>query len=137
MNCPVCKRSLAPTLSICFACGAMVNDSVREELQTKIAAPARSMSRQGSQTYLGSVPDMAATGVVGMRLMGVRPDSPADKGGMKTGDVIIEFGGTAVKDLYSYTDALYAHQPGDVVKVVVMRDGKRVELSVTLGKRGG
>lgn len=39
MNCPVCKRSLAPTLSICFACGAMVNDSVREELQTKISAP--------------------------------------------------------------------------------------------------
>lgn len=36
MNCPVCKRSLAPTLSICYACGAMVNDSVREELQTKI-----------------------------------------------------------------------------------------------------
>jgi S1-C subfamily serine protease len=103
----------------------------------KIAAPARSMSRQGSQTYLGSVPDMAATDVVGMRLMGVRPDSPADKGGLKTGDVIVEFGGTPVKDLYSYTDALYAHQPGDVVKVVVMRDGKRVELSVTLGKRGG
>ena len=103
----------------------------------KIAAPARSMSRQGSQTYLGSVPDMAATDVVGMRLMGVRPDSPADKGGMKTGDVIVEFGGTAVKDLYSYTDALYAHKPGDVVKVVVMRDGKRVELSVTLGRRGG
>ena len=94
------------------------------------------MSRQGSQTYLGSVPDMAATDVMGMRLMGVRPDSPADKGGLKTGDVIVEFGGTAVKDLYSYTDALYAHQPGDIVKVVVMRDGKRVELSVTLGKRG-
>ena len=36
MNCPVCNRSLAPTLSICFTCGAMVNDSVREELQTKI-----------------------------------------------------------------------------------------------------
>jgi uncharacterized RDD family membrane protein YckC len=41
MNCPVCKRSLAPTLSICFACGAMVNDSVREELQTKIGVSAR------------------------------------------------------------------------------------------------
>jgi uncharacterized RDD family membrane protein YckC len=36
MNCPVCNRSLAPTLSICFACGTMVHDSVREELQTKI-----------------------------------------------------------------------------------------------------
>jgi hypothetical protein len=102
----------------------------------KMAAPARSMSREGSQTYLGSVPDMAANDVVGMRLMGVRPDSPADKGGLKTGDVIVEFGGRAVKDLYSYTDALYAHKPGDVVKIVVMRDGKRVELNVTLGKRG-
>ena len=42
MNCPVCKRSLAPTLSICYACGAMVNDSVREELQPKVGvAPQR------------------------------------------------------------------------------------------------
>jgi len=104
----------------------------------RAAAPARTgMSREGSQTYLGSVPDMSATDVVGMKLMGVRPDSPADKGGLKTGDVIIEFGGLPVKDLYSYTDALYSHKPGDVVKVVVMRSGQRVELTVTLGKRGG
>lgn len=36
MICPVCKRDLAPTLSICFACGAMMNDTVREELETKV-----------------------------------------------------------------------------------------------------
>ena len=36
MNCPVCARSLAPTLSICPSCGAMMYDTVREELQTKI-----------------------------------------------------------------------------------------------------
>lgn len=36
MTCPVCKRELAPTLSICYGCGAMVQDSVREELATKI-----------------------------------------------------------------------------------------------------
>ncbi len=35
MMCPVCKRDLAPTLSICTSCGAMMNDTVREELQTK------------------------------------------------------------------------------------------------------
>lgn len=102
----------------------------------RMAAPATRMGREGSQTYLGSVPDMSATDVVGMRLMGVRPDSPADKGGLKTGDVIVEFGGAPVKDLYSYTDALYAHKPGDVVMVVVMRGTDRIELSVTLGKRG-
>lgn len=36
MTCPVCKRELASTLSICYACGTMVQDSVREELATKI-----------------------------------------------------------------------------------------------------
>src|SRR6186997_1787787 len=38
MNCPVCDRSLAPTLSICPSCGAMMYDTVREELQTKITS---------------------------------------------------------------------------------------------------
>ena len=72
-----------------------------------------------------------------MRLTGVRPDSPADKAGIKAGDVIVEFGGQGVKDIYSYTDALNSHAPGDVVKVVLLRGGERVTLNVTLGKRGG
>lgn len=38
MKCPVCARDLAPTLSICLTCGAMRDDSVREELQTKITS---------------------------------------------------------------------------------------------------
>lgn len=38
MKCPVCARDLAPTLSICLTCGAMRNDTVREELQTKITS---------------------------------------------------------------------------------------------------
>jgi len=46
-------------------------------------------------------------------------------------------GGAAVKDLYSYSDALYSHKPGDVVKIVVLRGSERLELSVTLGRRGG
>ena len=45
MNCPVCNRTLAPTLSICLTCGAMMNDSVREEVQTRVGVPgARSES---------------------------------------------------------------------------------------------
>lgn len=38
MICPVCKRDLLPTISVCFGCGTMMNDSVREELQTKITS---------------------------------------------------------------------------------------------------
>lgn len=38
MNCPKCAKLLAPTLSICPSCGCMMNDSVREELETKITS---------------------------------------------------------------------------------------------------
>lgn len=94
-------------------------------------------ARQGSQVYLGSVPDMAAGDTPGLRLSGVRPGSPADAGGLKAGDLIVELGGKAVTDLYSYTDALYANKVGDKIKIVFMREGKRMETEVTLGKRGG
>ncbi len=44
MMCPVCKRELAPTLSICLTCGTMINDTVREELQTKISRTPESVA---------------------------------------------------------------------------------------------
>jgi predicted metalloprotease with PDZ domain len=104
----------------------------------RIAPPARTaVSEEGKQTYLGTIPDMGASDIKGLRLTGVRAGSPADLGGLKTGDVIVELGGVAVKDLYSYSDALYSHKPGDVVKIVVLRGSERLELSVILGRRGG
>jgi Zn-dependent M28 family amino/carboxypeptidase len=100
------------------------------------AAPPR-MEGSGSGVYLGSIPDMGATDVKGMRITGVRAGSPGDKGGLRAGDVIVEFGGRAVTDIYSYTEALNAHKPGDTVPVVVLRGDQRVSLTVTLGRRGG
>ena len=55
---------------------------------------------------------------------------------MKAGDLIVDFGGVPVKDIYSYTEALYAHKVGDRVKVGFVREGKRLETEVVLGKRG-
>jgi hypothetical protein len=101
------------------------------------ARPSRmAASSTGSQVYLGSVPDMSAGTVPGLKLTGVRAESPAEKGGLKAGDIIIEFGGAKVTDLQSYSDALYAHKPGEQVKVVFLRDGKQMETTVTLGTRG-
>ncbi|HZF68565.1 MAG TPA: M20/M25/M40 family metallo-hydrolase, partial [Gemmatirosa sp.] len=98
---------------------------------------------QGPRPWLGSIPDMSADDAPGMRLQGVSPGSPADKAGLKAGDVVVEMDGKAITDLYSYTDALYAHKPGDVVPMVVLRTGaaggapERVSVTVTLGQRGG
>jgi len=100
-------------------------------------ATPRAAERTGSGVYLGSIPDMGAADVAGMRITGVRAGSPADLGGLKSNDVIVEFDGSVVKDIYTYTDALNAHQPGDVVKIVVLRGTARTTLTVTLGKRGG
>lgn len=108
---------------------------VRAPVSASMGASTRSGS--GSQVYLGSVPDMGAGDVKGMRLSGVRPGSPADVAGLRAGDVIVELGGRAVTDLYSYSDALYSHQPGDTVAIVVLRGAERVRAEVTLGRRGG
>ena len=94
-------------------------------------------SRSSSQAYLGSVPDMGATDVKGLRLSGVRPGSPADSGGLKQGDVIVEISGKAVTDLYTYTDALYSHEPGQLIDITVLRAGARLTMRVKLGRRGG
>ena len=99
------------------------------------AQPAPVAAREGTDVYLGTIPDMAGGDTPGLRITGVRAGSPADIGGLKGGDVIVEFGGKPVKDLYGYSDALYAHKPGDVVSIVVLRGGQRVTLQVTLGKR--
>jgi hypothetical protein len=102
-----------------------------------VTASATSGSREGLRAYFGSIPEMGASEVVGMQLSGVSPGSPADKAGLKAGDVVVEFGGSAVKDIYGYTDAMAAFKPGDVVAVVFLRGGQRMTVSVTLGKRGG
>src|SRR5687768_11757155 len=92
-------------------------------------------SGRARDVYLGSIPDMSAPETPGVRLTGVRANSPADRAGLKAGDIIVEFDGKAVKDLYGYTDALQARKPGDTVQIVVLRDGERVALTATLGRR--
>ena len=94
----------------------------------------RSQSEEGSRdtlrAYLGTIPDYTTEGS-GVKLSGVRAGGPADKAGLKGGDVIIEFGGQVIANIYDYTYALDAVKIGEPVEVVVLRDGKRVKLRVT------
>lgn len=64
MTCPVCKRELAPTLSICYACGTMVQDSVREELATKIGRASKPLElkivEETERAKAASQPDVIA-----------------------------------------------------------------------------
>lgn len=104
---------------------------------TRAPERAQASSRENTGVYLGTIPDMGAADIPGMKLTGIRPGSPADLAGIKAGDIIVDFGGKPVKDIYGYTDAMNAFKPGDTVTVVVLRGGERLNLSVTLGKRPG
>jgi S1-C subfamily serine protease len=101
-------------------------------------APARTASassRTGPQPSLGTVPDMSASDVPGLRLSAVRSGSAGDVAGLRAGDVIVEFDGKKISDLQSYSDALYARKAGDEVRIVVLRAGQRVTVVAKLGQR--
>ena len=65
----------------------------------------------------------------------VSPGGPAEKGGVQAGDVLVRWNGQDVTGVIEWMEMLGAHKPGDVVEVVVRRDGKAVTLSVTLEGR--
>ena len=114
-----------------------IADRAARRTPVRVAAPPPvAGGREGSNVYLGSIPDMGASDVPGLRLSGVRGGSPADVAGLRAGDVIVQLGGRVVKDLYSYSDALYSHKPGEQVEIVFLRGGARQSTTVTLGKRG-
>ncbi|HEY3600979.1 MAG TPA: M28 family peptidase [Chthoniobacterales bacterium] len=86
--------------------------------------------REMLRAYLGTIPDYT-TDVKGVKLSGVRGGSPAEKGGVKGGDVIVEFAGQKIANIYDYTYALDAVKIGQPVKMIVERNGQSVILSVT------
>jgi hypothetical protein len=91
----------------------------------------------GSRPYFGSVPDFGAE-KPGYALSGVVPGSPAEKGGLKAGDRIVQLGQHKIDNLEDFDANLRKFSPGETVEVAVMRGQERVVLKVVLDKpRGG
>jgi hypothetical protein len=88
----------------------------------------------GYGPYFGSIPDFGQV-ENGVKFSDVKPASPAEKAGLKAGDILVQFGDKPIKNLYDFTDALRRSKVGDVVEVTVMRDGKPVKASVKLEQR--
>jgi Tol biopolymer transport system component len=86
--------------------------------------------RDRLRAFLGTIPDYAAEGVEGVKISGVRGGAPADKAGLQGGDVIVEFGGKSITNIYDYTYALDAVKIGVPVTVVVLRGGERLSIEV-------
>lgn len=68
----------------------------------------------------------------GIYVASVTKNSAASAAGMKSGDIITKVDGTSVSDVVSLHEILYKHKIGDKVTVTVNRNGKTVNLDVTL-----
>ena len=79
----------------------------------------------------GSVPDFAYSGE-GVKIADLSPDSPAAKAGLQKGDIIIKLGQFKVTNLREYSDALKNFQPGNIVEIIFLREGKENKTKIEM-----
>jgi Peptidase family M28/PDZ domain/PA domain len=136
----------APDAAKLLAMVAEVTDGLREEQgrpqfskpapgpHEGAGGPVTGQAGGGYGPWFGSIPDFGE-GTKGVKFADVSAGSPAAKAGFKGGDVMVEFDGKKIDNLYDFTYALRAKQPGDKVQVKVIRDGKTIEETVLLTRR--
>ena len=109
--------------------------AVRASAPDYIEQAAKQRETRGRlRAYLGTIPDYAEE-VKGVLLSGARKNGPADKAGVKTGDIIVELAGKKIENIYDYTHAIEALKVGQKVKIVVLRKGQQVAMDIVPGSR--
>jgi S1-C subfamily serine protease len=89
----------------------------------------------GDRPSFGSMPAYPNPVKDGVLLEAVLEGTPADKAGIKGGDVLVKFGDEKITVLEDFEAALRQHKPGDTVKVAIRRGDKTIEVEVTLARR--
>ena len=107
---------------------------VRLSQQEPSSSGAAGNSGSGYGPNFGSIPDFDEP-PKGVRFADVRDGTPAAKAGLKAGDILIEFDGKEIGNLYDFTYALRAHKAGDLVTVKVLRGSQTIEAKVLLTER--
>jgi serine protease Do len=73
----------------------------------------------------------------GVLVADVLRDSPAESAGMKAGDIIVELGGTPIKEVTDLQKRIAAIAPGRAAALTVLRDRKPTKLTVKIGEQPG
>ncbi len=99
-------------------------------MKAKASGPGRARGR----VYLGTMPDYASE-ARGALLSSVTKGAPADKAGLRGGDLIVELAGNTIENVQDYSAAIGALKVGQPADIVVLRNEKRVKLTITPGSR--
>ena len=76
-----------------------------------------------------------STDASGATLPAITPGSPADKAGLKDGDVIVAIEDQTIDQEHPLDATLAGYAPGQTIHLHVLRDGKDLTIAVTLGTR--
>ena len=91
---------------------------------------------RAAAVWFGSIPDYGANPEGGgMQLAGTSPGGPAEKAGLKAGDILKRVGERDIVDIYDFMDSLSAFRTGDTVTVHFLRDGKAEQVELTFFPR--
>ena len=71
----------------------------------------------------------------GAIIAGVMRDGPADRAGVKVGDILIDVDGKPVPNTASMLNVIAQLKPGSTAKFRFLRDGETVEIPIRIGKR--
>ena len=71
----------------------------------------------------------------GVLVQQVQPAGPADKGGIKAGDIITSIDGRSIKDGDDLVNDIASRRPGSSIRLGFVRDGKPQDATVTVGDR--
>ncbi len=118
-----------------------IASSIDSMAQRPVYAKVESQAPRGAagdtrafRVTLGIVPDFGDS-KEGMKISSVQPGRPAEKAGLKTGDIITKMAGKKVLNIYDYMGVLGELKAGDVVEVEVLRAGTPLTVKATMESR--
>jgi len=88
----------------------------------------------GYGPWFGSIPDFAEV-PSGVRFADIRPGAPAGEADLRAGDILVEYDGKPIQNLYDFTYALRESKVGQTVTVKVLRGEEEILAPVTLAER--
>jgi M6 family metalloprotease-like protein len=111
---------------------AIVRQGQVSEVAVTLKSTTRPMSLSGGRPVLGLTPG-STTPEGGVKVVVVSPNGPAEKAGVKEGDVLLRIDGKPIEGDSGVRDALADKRPGDRLDLLLERGGNRVEAKVVLG----
>ena len=136
------KSKLLMCLSVLLVCSSVASAAPRRSEQQTPERPRRVQLQTGS--FLGvelsevskeTVARLKLRAERGALIEGVTSGSSAAQAGLQKNDVIVKWDGEPIESAREMSRQIRETPPGRLVRLTVMRDGRELEINVTLGKR--